>query len=129
MARPQTLGSTLTFGDIVFYCIFRQLYMLSSFHLYVVIVKFHFKIPNSFDNIAPAMSGMCIVFNYENIFKKKAELHQHAPSPEKNFNILMFNCCILIEYIFLYNRGRQTPAPGTDVAREVILSGPRVSQN
>ena len=37
------------------------------------------------------------------IFSKEAELHQHAHSPEFFFNILMFNCCILIEYIFLYN--------------------------
>ena len=29
----------------------------------------------------------------------------------------------------LYSRGRQPPARGPDVAREVILSGPRVSQN
>ena len=33
--------------------------------LYVVLfsLKFHIKIPNSFANIAPAMSGMCILFN------------------------------------------------------------------
>ena len=34
--------------------------------------KFNFKIPNSFANIATAMSGMCIVFNYENICKKSS---------------------------------------------------------
>ena len=56
-------------------------------HLHVLLIslKFHTKIPNSFANIAPAMSEMCVHFNYENIIKEK-HLHQHAHSP-KNFSI------------------------------------------
>ena len=46
---------------------------------------------------------MCIVFKYENISKEKKSCINKRPPQKKKFNILIFNCCILIEYIFLYN--------------------------
>ena len=38
------------------------------------------------------------------IFQKKSGVVSTCAHPRnKRFNILMFNCCILVEYIFLYN--------------------------
>ena len=64
------------------------------------LAKISYQNPNSFANITPAMSGMCMLFNYENKSRVKSTC---ALPRKKNFNILMFNCFILIEYIFLYN--------------------------
>ena len=82
-ARLRTSRSRRTFCDIVFYSIFRQLYMmLSSRENFIP--KFQIVLL-----ILPQLCLECVEFSIMKIFSKKSRLA--STCQEKKFNVLTFN--------------------------------------